>query len=118
MQSSNNETKVFAQIETVSGVKNIKDILSAEGVNGCFIGPNDLSCDYGCIGEESSNKILSTIEDVANVCKMLNKSSGIITHNSSYIKKAKESQLQFFCVGSELSILKSAGKDIINYILD
>ncbi len=110
MEQANAETKVFAQIETVAGVENIESILSVNGVYGCFLGPNDLSCDYGCIDDDKAPQILSAIDTAAAVSQKLHKKSGIITSNEVYINKAKASNVDYYCVGSELSMLKSAAK--------
>ena len=50
MRTANARTRVYAQIETVAGVEHIDEILEEEGVAGFFMGPNDLSDAYGCLG--------------------------------------------------------------------
>ncbi|MBI2202131.1 MAG: 2-dehydro-3-deoxyglucarate aldolase, partial [Armatimonadetes bacterium] len=43
----NNEMVVIVQAEHIQAVENIEAILSVEGVDGCFIGPNDLAGSMG-----------------------------------------------------------------------
>lgn len=116
MQNANKNNKVFAQIETKAGVRNVKEILSVSGVDGVMVGPNDLSSDYGCLGVKNSDTILSAIATVAAAATELNKISGIITGNSNYIQKAKESGMSLFSVGSELNALSEYCKNIIKKV--
>lgn len=111
--SANARTKVYAQAETVAGIKNIEAILSVEGVDGAFIGPNDMSADYGCLGNNNAPEILSAIEKVGKAAQWLGKESGIITANKAYIAKAKECGLELFCKGSELNAIAEYCKNIV-----
>ena len=116
IKQANQETMVFAQIETVNGVNNVKEILSVEGVSGAFVGPNDLSADYGCLGDSNSSYILDAIEKVAKEAKLAHKISGIITNNNNYLTKAKQCKMEYYSVGSELNLLKDGSKKIVDKI--
>jgi 2-keto-3-deoxy-L-rhamnonate aldolase RhmA len=116
MKQANQNTKVFAQIETKQGVDNIMEILQIDGVDGFFLGPNDLSCDLGCLVNNNAQEIIDTIEKTVMTANKLNKLSGIITSNENYINKAKQANMKMFCVGSELSMLKNAGTKTVRLI--
>ena len=105
MKEANARTKVYAQIETKSGVDRIDEILAVEGVTGFLLGPNDLSDSYGCLGDDAAPQILSAIARTAESAKKLGKTSGIITANERYIAAAKEAGMTMFSRGSELSLL-------------
>lgn len=110
MKEANSRTKVYAQIESLEGLDNIDSILSVKGVDGCILGPNDLSCEYGCIGEKNAPQIVAAIEYIAQRCENAGKESGIITSNQIYLKKAADCNMQMYCVGSELNMLQSGAK--------
>ncbi len=114
MVSANERMEIYAQIETVSGVENAEQILSIDGVSGAFVGPNDLSCDYGCIGAPYPKEIFGAIEKVALASKNTGKPCGIITANKKYIEFAKNSGFSLFSVGSELNMIMNAGRKIVN----
>ncbi len=105
MRSANERTAVYAQIETAEGVERIDEILAVDGVAGFFMGPNDLSDSYGCLGDKAAPQILAAIGKTAESAKRAGKKCGIITENENYIRKAKESGMTLFSKGSELSLL-------------
>ena len=108
--AGNARTKVFAQAETRAGVENIDRILAIPGVSGCFIGPNDLSADYECLGDPNAPPILKAIERVGEAAAAAGKISGMITANKNYLSKAKSCRFTAFCVGSELNAIAEYGK--------
>ena len=110
MNEANEKLKIYAQIETNKGVKNINEILSVNGLEGVFIGPNDLSCDLDCIGDKKP--VIKCIEKVASACKKANKPWGIITTDSELISVAKENNVKLISYGSELNILNNGCKII------
>ena len=105
MPAGNARTKIFAQAETRAGVENIDRILAVPGVSGCFIGPNDLSADYECLGDPNAPPILKAIERVGEAAAAAGKISGMITANKNYLSKAKSCRFTAFCVGSELNAI-------------
>lgn len=113
IEKANNHTEIYAQIETISGVENIESILDVTGVNGFFIGPNDLSCEMNCLGDPNSQKIKDTIEYLASIAIKKQKTAGIITKNNNFLSTAKISGIEFYCVGSELSLLIQGGKETV-----
>ncbi len=110
MPEGNARTKIFAQAETRAGVENIDRILAVPGVSGCFIGPNDLSADYECLGDPNAPPILKAIERVGEAAATAGKISGMITANKNYLSKAKSCRFTAFCVGSELNAIAEYGK--------
>lgn len=106
MAAANRDTHVYAQIETRAGVENATEILATAGVEGVFIGPNDLACDLGASGE--TQPVLGCIDRVAEAADTAGKPFGIITSNDALIAHAVQHGLSLLCCGSELSLLKSA----------
>ena len=107
---ANKRVKVYAQIETKAGVDNIEEILSVNGVDGIFVGPNDLSCDMGCIGDQAP--VMAAIRAVSAAAHRHNKPWGIITTSKELIACSRECGVDFICYGSEINMLKNACKTI------
>ena len=115
MESANRKMRVYAQIETLDGIQNIKDILSVDGVDGVFIGPNDLSCDLGCIG--NNEPVKQAIAEVAAETKRQGKTWGIITTNQDLIAFSLSNNVDYLSYGSEINMLKDSCKIIKKNIL-
>ncbi|MBQ8837322.1 MAG: hypothetical protein IJ002_07450 [Clostridia bacterium] len=110
MSAANEHVKVYAQIETRAGVENVDEILAERGVDGVFVGPNDLSCDLGCIGD--TKPILECIEKVAAAAAKCGKKWGIITTSKALLDKALELSVDMISYGSELHMLDAECKKI------
>ena len=112
MKTANETMKVYAQIETVSGVQNIEEILSVNGVDGVFIGPNDLSIDFNCIGDKAA--ICKQIDIISRACKKLNKPWGIITGDKDLTEFSINCGVNMISCGSELNMLTEGCKKVKN----
>ena len=117
MAYANQSTMVFAQIETASGVEHVDEILEEERVAGVFLGPNDLSCDYGCIGQEASKApIFAAIDRVGQAAARRGSLAGIITETQAYLERAAQNQFRLFCCGSEISLWKKGSRSTVTRI--
>lgn len=110
MPAANERIKVYAQIETKAGVENIEEILAVQGMDGVFVGPNDLSCDLGCIGDLAP--ILDAMQKVAAAAAQAGKPWGLITTNKTLLEKADAWGVDMISYGSELHMLQSQCKKI------
>ncbi len=110
MESANEKMKIYAQIETKSGVENIDEILAVEGVYGIFIGPNDLSVDLNCISDKAVLK--KAIEKIAKAANKAGKPFGIITGNRELIELSMKNNVSMVSKGSELNMLIDGCKKI------
>ena len=73
----NDESVVIVQIEHIDAVNNLEAIVSVEGVDGCFIGPYDLSGSLGIPGKLDHPLVLDALARVEKVCKAANLPLGI-----------------------------------------
>ena len=110
MEDANRRMRVYAQIETRAGVEHIDEILSTEGVDGVLIGPNDLSCDMGCIGDLAP--IHNAIERVASAADRHGRTWGIITTTQALLDQCRLLRADMICCGSEINMLKDSCKRI------
>ncbi|MCP5978366.1 aldolase/citrate lyase family protein, partial [Klebsiella pneumoniae] len=70
-QHANNKILTLAMIETREGLADLDAILDTEGLDGVFIGPNDLSLTLtGSASAESQHpEMLAAIERVIHCCR-------------------------------------------------
>ncbi len=76
MSASNDETLLLCQIESRAGVRHIDEIMAVDGVDVALIGPNDLSQDYGKLGQFDDPEIVSAIAAVVASAAKHDKFSG------------------------------------------
>ena len=118
MKRANASTRVYAQIETKEGLDNLDAILSVDGVDGAYLGPNDLSADLEIVGQSDRSMIHDAIRKVAATATAHNKTSGIITRNPHDLRVARSAGVSRFIIGSELSLLAEGAKRTLRALED
>ncbi len=114
MKKANDETIIIAQLETKEGIANAEDILSVEGVDCALIGPNDLSCDLGRPGDITASEVQYCIRMAIAAAKKLNKPCGIISGSMPLLKNCREMGMTVFSCSSEIGLIISGAKGIVN----
>ena len=79
MKKANEETLMIVQVESPKSVANIREIMSVEGIDVAFIGPNDLCVNMGIPGQQNNPDYIAAVDSVIQACKELGKHSGIQT---------------------------------------
>jgi len=64
----NEESVVIAQVEHIDAVNNLEEIISTDGIDGCIIGPYDLSASLGVPGMFADKRVTTAIERVETIC--------------------------------------------------
>ena len=104
-QHVHRELAVLVQIETREGLKNLESIADTEGVDGVFIGPADLSADFGRIGTTSTPEMVKEIEGAVKRIRDRGKAAGILWGDVDGCKRWIELGVNFIAVGSDLNLL-------------
>ena len=76
MRRANDETILMCQIESREGVEHIEEILDVEGIDVGFIGPNDMTQDYGILGRFDDPQIVAAFERIIAAAKARGKYAG------------------------------------------
>lgn len=103
---ANRRTMFFAQIETHTGVANAAEIAAVPGLDGMFVGPNDLACDLGCTGQFDTPEMEAAITQVIGAGKQSGKPIGIIASNPAFLRHWQQKGMTMFSCDSELGLLK------------
>ena len=69
---------LLVQVETRTAMANIEAIAAVEGVDGVFIGPNDLAADMGYLGNWQHPEVWKVMEDAAKRIRKAGKAPGIL----------------------------------------
>jgi 4-hydroxy-2-oxoheptanedioate aldolase len=112
------ELLVLAMIETDEAVQNAKEIMSVPGIDGCFIGPNDLSVALGFASELAEyplavEEAMATIRDAAVAT---GKAPGIYTPSPAAAKARLAQGFRFVCVQNDFGMVYASAAAAIKSI--
>jgi 4-hydroxy-2-oxoheptanedioate aldolase len=104
LKNAGQEICVLVQVETKSALDQIEAIASVDGIDGVFIGPNDLAASFGHIGNWGHREVQATLEDAVRRLKKIGKPAGILTPNEEEAKRF----IEWVSVAGHLSAFCSA----------
>ena len=107
------ESIVIAQIEHIDAVKNIKEILLTEGIDGIIIGPYDLSGSMGIPGEYDKEDVKKAFKKVEETCKEFNKPLGfhVIEPDINKLNEKIKTGYSFLAFSTDFLFLGTKIKD-------
>ena len=114
-QHANREILTLAMIETREGLANIDAILDTDGLDGVFIGPNDLSLTLtGAASAESTHpEMLGAIEHVVSHCRQKQKIAGIFCTSGAAAANRIAQGFQFVTPANDVMQLGRASREAI-----
>ena len=78
LKNAHTELCLLVQVETRKGIANMEAIAATDGIDGVFIGPNDLSTDMGYAGNWQHPDMWKVIEQAARTIRAAGKAPGIL----------------------------------------
>lgn len=114
-QHANDEILTLAMIETRDGLANLDAILATDGLDGVFIGPNDLSLTLtGSASAESRHpEMLAAIERVVSRCRQWQKIAGIFCTSGEAASRRISEGFQFVTPANDVMQLGRASREAI-----
>ncbi len=112
-KTSNEETLLIPQCETLGCLENIETIANMDGVDGIFIGPFDLSIAMGKPGQFENPEFLQAIDRILKACKDAGKFSFIFSTNKESGKDHLNKGFDGVAINMDASILINAYKELI-----
>jgi 2-dehydro-3-deoxyglucarate aldolase/4-hydroxy-2-oxoheptanedioate aldolase len=116
MRSSNEETLVVCQIETVEGVENVEKIAAVEGVDALWIGQFDLTASLGVPGQVKHAEFLRVSDRILKACQNADKAAGFGSLYLDDIRQAKAEGFRFLVYTADLWIYQKALREGLDYI--
>ena len=101
----NAESIVIAQVEHIDAVNNLESILSVEGIDGCIIGPYDLSGSLGVPGNFDHPDVLATLKKVEQTCQKSRVALGMHVIQPNYRQVMEKVAKGYSFIGFSLDIL-------------
>jgi len=93
------------QIESPEAVANVAEIAAIEGIDGVFVGPNDLAANMGYLGQPNHPEVRKVIADVVAPIRAAGKAAGMLDFNVEGAKAWFDMGFGFIGVGSDSSLL-------------
>jgi 2-keto-3-deoxy-L-rhamnonate aldolase RhmA len=103
-KTANTEVMIIPQIETELALKNIEDIVTTEGIDAIFVGPNDLSMSLGVFGQFDNPRFLKAIEKVVSTCKAHDVSPGLLAP-AGPLETSLQQGFKMIQLGGDLALL-------------
>lgn len=105
------ELCVLVQVETMSAMQHIEAIAAIDGVDGIFIGPNDLAADMGHLGNWQHPEVWKVMEDAAKRIRKAGKAPGILVGEADG-QRCLDMGYLFVAVGSDLVMLARGSESL------
>jgi 4-hydroxy-2-oxoheptanedioate aldolase len=100
------ETVVAIQIETGTAVENLDEILTVDGVDLIFVGPNDLS---HSLGRPPEPELRAVIDEVLAKAKRTGRMTGILAPTPELCARYRDAGCALLVTGTDLGALAAGG---------
>ena len=107
-ERANDTVSVFVQTETREAAENAAAILAVDGVDGLFVGPNDLAASYGMRYPDAWNgdgPYMDAVRRIPKQCRDAGKVAGILARDAEQAKEMLALGYRFVGVISDMSCL-------------
>ena len=103
LQTANDQVCLIVQIEAQRGLDNLTDILSVDGIDGVFIGPEDLAADMGYLGQPTAEPVQRAICTAINQIVAAGKAAGILMAVPELVEHYLSLGATFVAVGTDVT---------------
>jgi 2-keto-3-deoxy-L-rhamnonate aldolase RhmA len=113
---ANDEVVVVVQIEHITAVEHVEDIISVPGVDAVLLGPYDLSASMGIPGKIGDNTVQEAIKTVRNTCLTRGLPVGIFGATSEAAAAFMEQGYNLIAVGTDTLFLGGAARETLRQL--
>jgi 2-dehydro-3-deoxyglucarate aldolase len=104
----NDNICVLVQIESRKAVEQVDAICAVDGVDGIFIGPNDLAAAFGHLGNPNHPEVQAQIDRIYAAANRAHKAIGILTPVEADARRYLDKGAAFVAVGVDQAIFRNA----------
>lgn len=106
------EIIIIAQIEHIDGVNNFAEIAQCAGIDGCLIGPYDLSASMGIPGQYQKEEVKVAINEVLEIARKYNFPSGfhVIESDPKFLKEKIDQGCTFLAYSIDFLFLGDSAR--------
>ncbi len=106
------------QIESAQAVENAEAILSVPGVDGCWIGPSDLSFSLGLHPRvaQTDERVLRAVERIQEACNNTGKIAGFASFSTEDARQRADRGFRFLTAGGDVGFLQSGARSALQIL--
>ncbi len=108
----NENTLVVVQIETITGLERIDDVLAVPGIDAVLIGPADLSVAVGVPGQFEHPAFVAAVEKIVDSCRRHRVAPGMHFRTLALAKEWRHRGVLFLSCGSDVQFLLEKATEI------
>ena len=110
-QHANAETAVLVMLESRTAVEHARAILAVDGVDGCYVGPNDLGITYGYPPESGvSDEVEAAVGQILVAAQSTGKVAGMQTYTPEQALLRAEQGFRFIGLNSDVRFATAAAR--------
>lgn len=112
MSNADNEICLIVQAESRRALEALDDILAVDGVDGVFIGPNDLAADMGFTNRLDAPEVREAIRDALGRIRAAGKAAGMLEFDPDEVARHRADGANLIAVGADTPMLAKAASDL------
>ena len=112
-QHAHEQLCLMLQVESLPGVEHARSIAEVEGVDGIFVGPNDLAACMGHMGHSNHPEVQKVIRQVLDTVLACRKAPGILAVVEEDAKRYLEWGYTMVGIGSDQGLLIKASDSLV-----
>jgi 4-hydroxy-2-oxoheptanedioate aldolase len=112
-ERANRRTLLFAQIETLEGVRNVEAICAVKGISGILVGPGDLSADLGIPGEFANPKLIEVVTNCIKTAKAAKLHPAILVTPGPLLDAALQAGADMIIAGCDISDMATVWEPLL-----
>ena len=115
---ANDQIACIVQIEHIDAVLRAEEILSVEGVDACFIGPNDLAGSMGLKPDMnvSHPRHEEAVQQVLRAARKVGTPAGIHVPTAEHVNRRLEQGFQFIALANDARFMRAAASEALRQI--
>jgi 4-hydroxy-2-oxoheptanedioate aldolase len=102
---ANQEICLLVQLETRAALGELEKIAAIDGIDGIFIGPADLSADFGKLGTSGDPEVWAAISDAGRRIRKAGKPAGILAPVEADARRWLDEGFTFVSVGVDMGLV-------------
>ncbi len=114
LSTANKEVFLMVAIETGTGVGNLEQIVNVDGIDGIFIGPNDLASDLGYLCDPSQPEVQQTIKRIEEIVIPSDKILATVSSSFEDAQAKFDRGYDMLMLMSDTTSLSKTARELIN----